>query len=159
MTTPLTIPLTQDQQAIVDERDWRRLSEHKWSAAWNSDMKSFYASRHSPRVNGKQHTIRMHCEIMGLLPGDKRHVHHVNHDTLDNRRENLEILTAREHSGKRRDQSQYGVGIQRRKKLRKPYLAHVYVDGKNNHIGHFATPEEAQEGRKKFLGELQEVQK
>ncbi len=155
-----TINLTQDQQAIVDERDWRRLSEHKWYAHWDHSTKSFYAARQSPKVNGKQHTILMHRIIMGLSREDRRQVDHINHDTLDNRRENLRICTNRENHENRRDQSKYGAGVwkEERWNLEKPYYARAWIDGKTKYIGWFATSEEAQEARKKFLEEkLQEV--
>ncbi len=39
----------------------------------------------------------LHRYLMGLEPGDKREVDHINGDTLDNRRENLEIVSAGEN--------------------------------------------------------------
>ncbi len=147
-----TIELTQGQQAVVDEHDWYELRKHRWRAHWDPKMQSFYAVKNFPWANGKRHAIRMHRVIMGLLLGDKRQVHHINHDTLDNRRKNLRILTPREHTEYRRDRSQYGVGVYRDSRCPKnPYRAKARIDGKQKHIGYYVTPEEAQEARRKFL--------
>ena len=45
--------------------------------------------------NGKYHHVSMHRLILQAPPGLK--VHHINHNTLDNRRENLSLITEREH--------------------------------------------------------------
>ncbi len=45
--------------------------------------------------NGKTHTIRMHRLILQCASHLK--VHHINHNSLDNRRVNLQEVTEREH--------------------------------------------------------------
>lgn len=44
----------------------------------------------------------MHRFIMGLGPGDPREVDHLNHNGLDNRRENLRIVSHLENGQNRR---------------------------------------------------------
>ena len=46
-------------------------------------------------IAGKTFTIRMH-RLITHCP-DWMKVHHINHDTFDNRRDNLQIITEREH--------------------------------------------------------------
>lgn len=54
------IELTKGQVAVVDDEDFEELAKYKWQAAWDSDIKSFYAIRTSPRDSeGKRKTIRM----------------------------------------------------------------------------------------------------
>jgi hypothetical protein len=48
------------------------------------------------RDRGKKQLL--HRYVMGLQPGDKRHVHHVNGDVKDNRRSNLRIVTCSENN-------------------------------------------------------------
>lgn len=81
------IELTQGQFALVDDEDFEKVSRYKWFAAYDSKMKSFYARRCKNRKN-----IHMHREIMN--PSKKMVVDHINHNTLDNRRENLRICTS-----------------------------------------------------------------
>lgn len=89
-----TIPLTQNQFAIVDEEDFQSLSAHKWQAQWNSCTQSFYAVRCAEYTLRKcTKTCRMNRYILGLEYGDKRQGDHINGNTLDNRKKNLRVAT------------------------------------------------------------------
>ncbi len=65
------IKFTQGQFAIVDDKDFERLSQWKWYAWLNTSNQSYYAIRSVKRINGKQSVIRMAREILGLEKGDK----------------------------------------------------------------------------------------
>lgn len=54
----------------------------------------FYATRRV-RLDGKETIIKAHRAIMQAAPGME--VHHINHNTLDNRRENLLVCTPAQH--------------------------------------------------------------
>lgn len=73
--------------------DWSRTSTNK-------GYKIVYAPEH-PRAWASgyfyEHVILMEQHI-GRLIDSKEHVHHRNHNRLDNRIENLELLTAKEHA-------------------------------------------------------------
>lgn len=79
------IPLTQGQFALVDDDRFDELSQWKWSATWAPDVRSFYASRSLQR-GGIRTTERMHRRVTNFAWDV---VDHINHDTLDNRIENL----------------------------------------------------------------------
>lgn len=104
-----TIPLTRGQRAKVDWRDYRALSSYKWHAIWSPGTRSFYAQRSTDRPN--RTTIRMHRQILGV--SDRLQVDHKNHDTLDNRRANLRIVSSHGNHENRRDQSRWGPGVSR----------------------------------------------
>jgi len=88
-----TIPLTKGKVAIVDDADYERINQWKWCASWRRKRNVFYAVRHE-KVNGRQITILMHREVMGLGPGRKIQVDHIDPpSTLDNRRSNLRLAT------------------------------------------------------------------
>lgn len=102
MTTPSTplyreIQLTQGQVALVSEHRFEELNSFKWYARWDPAMMSFYAERAISKGKGRQSKLHMHRVILGLAHGDKRHGDHKNHDTLDNRDENLRIATRSEN--------------------------------------------------------------
>jgi hypothetical protein len=77
--------------ALVDPEDFSVLSALRWSPINGSY--GIRARRRGPIIDGKQTTIFMHRQIMGLERGDRREVDHINHDVLDNRRANLRVVT------------------------------------------------------------------
>lgn len=148
------IPLTQGQVAIIDQIDYEKISTHKWCAQWAKNTKSFIAVRGTRNRRLKtQQNIRMHREIFGLEDGDSHiQVDHKNHNTLDNRRSNLRLCDNRSNQENRIDQSRFGVGISMLSgNRRKPFQASIHLDRRRVYVGCFATPEEAQEARRKFL--------
>ena len=84
------IPLTQDKVALIDDEDYERIAAHKWCAI--RDRSQWYAARNTQR-DGRNTTVRMHREILGLSLGDGMETDHRNGDGLDNRRDNLRVAT------------------------------------------------------------------
>lgn len=81
------IKLTKGEWAIVDDRDFERVSAFSWCY---SDR---YAVSFTSRTTGQRRRRFMHwfmCNGTGLPPDDGTVVDHLNYDTLDNRRANLE---------------------------------------------------------------------
>ena len=92
------IPLTQGVVVKVSPHRFQELSQRKYYAAYSETSHAFYAMRKIKGSDGKQKALAMHREIMGLMPGDRRTVDHINHDTLDNRDENLRVVSKMEQS-------------------------------------------------------------
>ncbi len=145
------IPLSQNQVAFLCERDWQRLSKHTWSAWWNPSTKSFYAMREDwqPGGKGKGHRIYMHRAILGLDRGDKRQGHHEDHNTLNNRRSNLCVVSHRRNNELRKHHSRYGPGVRKRPSGR--FQAEVSVADRIRYIGTFDTAESARQARRDYL--------
>ena len=78
------IKLTQGKVTLIDDEYYELVSNFKWF------FHTGYASSNKYE-NKKQKTIKMHRLIMSAPKGLM--VDHINHDTLDNRKENLRILT------------------------------------------------------------------
>lgn len=86
------IPLTRGLYAIVDDEDSVLVSKYKWCADWCKKTKSYYAKT-SISINSKSNrTVRMHRFVLQPIP-DGLVVDHINHDTLDNRKSNLRLVT------------------------------------------------------------------
>lgn len=145
------IELTQGKRAIVDDADYQYLSNFNW---FYSDG---YASR-GIRMNGKRKSILMHRVIMGLESGDLRCVDHINHNTLDNRRENLRICTKAENqwnSKKQKDNTSGFKGVCKKvdKRTRKNgniriytyWMAYIKIDGKQKFLGRFPFTDKGKE--------------
>lgn len=140
------ILLTQCQFALVDPADYDELIKLRWCASWQPDVRSFYAYCNSIKT-------AMHRYILGLKFGDKRQGDHINHDTLDNRRENLRIVTNRQNSNNRRDQSRYGPGVYYRpdKNRIRPFHVVARINGVIRFVGCYSTAEEARQARVDFV--------
>ncbi len=85
------INLTRGEVALVSDEDYQYLNQFKWYARDNTKNKTFYARR-GVRVNGKNGGIFMHRDILKVTDR-KIQVDHINHDTLNNTRENLRLAT------------------------------------------------------------------
>lgn len=134
------IPLTQNQFAIVDDDMFDYLSQWKWHVYWCKWTKSYYTMRHSKTINSIRHRIYMAREILGLKYGDKRQGDHINHDTLDNQRSNLRIVTKQQNQWNQKNPKGYSWDS----KLGK-YHAYLRVNGKSKHLGYFSNAIDAHE--------------
>lgn len=140
-TDYLAVPLLSHQgelQAwtVVDLEDFLLVvTPHRWHLGPKN-----CACRMSERQEGKQRTIYLHREIMGLpRVFDGREVDHRNRVPLDNRRKNLRVTTHQVNAQNRTKQagtsSRYrGVSWD---KWNKKWCAYIYYDGKLHHLGYF----------------------
>lgn len=91
------IPLSRGLFAKVSDVDFERLNQHKWYATSASRP---YAVRNARGDDGRWRRVWMHREVMGDPPGLM--VDHRHGDTLDNRRSQLRVATARQNNINRR---------------------------------------------------------
>ena len=145
------IPLTQGKFAKVDPEDYLWLSQFRWHCKTN--IKAIYAVR-TITVAAKSKRIFMHRLIMNTpahLVCD-----HVNHDGLDNRKQNLRNCTISQNNANSRSartsSSRYkGVSWN---KTRKKWAAYIKKDSKQLFLGHFSSEIEAAKAYDKKAAEL-----
>jgi hypothetical protein len=136
------IKLNHKQVAIVDDEDFELLNQFKWYAC--KSRGHYYAERGNKVRNGireKPGLIRMHRQVVNCPIGMQ--VDHINHNTLDNRKENLRICTIRQNLCNRktkanRDSKYKGVdynGIS--------WCARIGVHRNKIYLGSFKTEEQA----------------
>lgn len=134
------IPLTQGHSAIVDDEDYEWLMRWKWYAKkGHSGFYAYRTTRVSEHPHGRKTAMAMHRAILNLPSGDpSRLTDHINHNTLDNRRENLRACTPQENCRntlKRPSKSKYkGTYWHPRKRV---WEAAVGCSGKIFHLGQF----------------------
>lgn len=86
------IILSQGKVALVDDEDFEWLSKWKWSTQWAPH--NYYAVR--TEYGEKNKTVYMHREI--THPPNNLDIDHINHNGLDNRRENLRFCTTAQNT-------------------------------------------------------------
>lgn len=129
------IQLTQGKQAKVSDEDYEELSQWKWYYKAQPDSNGGYAARNTAYVRGKSRTtIKMHRQL--LSPEPRFEVDHINGDKLDNRRENLRVVTKSQNQWNRKKQkgsSQY-KGVYWNKRCNK-WFAQIQYKGKFHYLG------------------------
>lgn len=80
---------------LVDEEDYEWAKNFKWSAHPTAGVKMAGFGKELP-------TYLMHRAIMGLEHGDIRMVDHINHNRLNNRRNNLRICDGSQNQANQR---------------------------------------------------------
>lgn len=130
------ILLSRGLVALVDDEDYEELNQYKWSAI--KGRSTNYASRGVYFSNNKQKHIYMHRQILGLTD-PKINTDHINHNGLDNRRENLRPATNQQNHWNSLPKKGY-KGVHN---INFRWTSSIKHDGKLIHLGIFGTPEEA----------------
>lgn len=106
------------------------------------------------RIDYKLYTQRISRIILGLGPysEDNREADHINRDPMDNRRENLRILTRAENL---QNKKKYNTNNKYRGVYRsgRKFRAGVRLNGKLHYLGMFEEQMDAVEAVKKFRSE------
>ena len=135
------IPLTQGLVALVDDEDYDKVCAYTWQAVTNGV--DWYAVCTIYEADGAQWPLRMHRLIMDAP--DDMEVDHVDHNTLDCRRNNMRLATHGQNMANRRmPQGENGSGY------RGVYMttsgkwrAQIKSQGVIHQLGSYDTPEEA----------------
>jgi hypothetical protein len=146
----IEIPLTQGYITIINDED-ADLAFLKWCAMVARDGRAYAvrrASAHPPPAFVRLHRIILERKLghdipLGMVPD------HINHNPLDNRRENLRLATYSQNvvncqrtCRPKHSPSPYR-GVSWHHKGEKPWIAHIKIGGKMHHIGYFETAEDA----------------
>lgn len=105
--------LSQGLFTLVDPEDFDWASQWKWSASQESRRTKWYAVRFDGK-KGEARKVRLHRAIMerrGLKIPPGYVVDHLNHNSLDNRFSNLQIVTQQENM--RRSEGWKRKGVRR----------------------------------------------
>lgn len=96
-------------ETLIDLGDLTKIKTFNvtWYAAWAKNTRTFYAkcSEYKGIVNGKPKykTHYLHRFIMG--ENEKYYIDHINHNTLDNRKENLRITLNKQNTKNRKSRN------------------------------------------------------
>lgn len=155
-----TIPLTQGKVTLVDDDVYVWASKFEWHAQRQRDGRTFYAARGVWNTQTQNmRTVRLHREILRAKRGLQGH--HINGDGLDNRRENLRIVTNQQnHRGFRHkcvEKSSKYRGVHWHE-INKKWRACIYLNGHQRRLGDFNDQETAARAydgaTREFFGEF-----
>ncbi len=141
------IKLTQGKFAIVDEMLLNCFSKYSWYAASSGNNFIYAASAKRIRKTKITMKIFMHHCVIGMPLNRKMQIDHINGNTLDNRRENLRIVTVRQNAQNRkyhRDGTKTSefLGVCFHKKSKR-WRATLTLNKKSKYIGSFENEIEA----------------
>lgn len=128
------IELSKGLFTLVDEEDYIFLNQVKWSASFNQKGKNWVALN---KKHGLLHRYLLNINSPDLL------VKHKNGNTLDNRRENLEVIDrciSKQRAKKFKANNKYR-GVVLDKTVTRVKKWRVTIN--NKHVGMFATEKEA----------------
>lgn len=135
--TAVILPLSQGIAAIVDEEDFDRLVQFKWSAGWINS--GWYGLRWT-----KERMVYLHRFIMSAEKGQL--VDHIDGNTLDCRKVNMRITDNLGNSRNRCKVERAGNSSRFKGVRRTPngrWVAQIKVDGRQFHLGRFDREEDA----------------
>lgn len=125
--------------AIIDDADYDSISNLRWNI---SRCRNTSYAKSGIIIDGTRKAILMHRLLCN--PPKGLQIDHINHNGLDNRRENLRIVSHRGNTQNRTRLAQkLPCGVSKANSSRNGYQARIRVDGKYIHIGVFKTAEEA----------------
>lgn len=111
-------------QAIIDTEDLEKVRYTKWKLSGSG-----YAMNAPKFLGGNKHMSR-------VIMGTDQFVDHINHNTLDNRKENLRIVT--------KSQNQMNVNYKGVSKTKSgKYFAHIKINQKMINLGTYVFEDEA----------------
>lgn len=131
---------------IIDTEDAPKVRKHSWYI--QQTKKSGYISvrGYVGRVDGKDLKYLLSRYLLNMNTTTSDVVDHINGNTLDNRKENLRIISHQANSQnihKATKSSKSGeLNVYYREKYNK-WVVSIRHDGKTKHVGHFDTKEEA----------------
>jgi hypothetical protein len=131
------IVLTKGFVALVDDDEFEELNKYKWQAVMRGNKRLIYAVRSihiKGTTNGAKHPY-MHRIL--LNPPKEMQIDHINGNTLDNRKENLRIVTSRQNKQNlhfKKSSSYPGVSFN---KSISQWRSMIRWNGKQRYLGDF----------------------
>lgn len=133
------IMLTNGKYAFIDDDDFELVSTSRWYFT-NGYAKGYVF------INKRKVTTSMHRLVMGLQPGDKRIVDHIDHNPLNNTKRNLRICSSRQNAHNRNLLKNNTTGFKGvSKTVSGSFVANLSYKGHSHYLGTFKTAKEAHE--------------
>lgn len=149
----------------------KELKQGKWGFKPFGEDDYYLAVNLTKNSKNRRYAIHqlLAMAFLGFIPdGMKKTVSHKNRIPYDNRIENLQILSAREHAAydmKETKKSGLPTGVIKyngrdgqKKSPKKSFRSFIQIEGKNKFLGSYYTPEEAGKAYQKKLLEIKSLE-
>jgi hypothetical protein len=133
-------------ECLIDREDLEKAKSfpNAWQCGWSPGGRTFYV-RGNTRRNGKPNSIIFHRYLLDAPKG--MHVDHINHNTLDNRRSNLRVVTPTQNGQNKKGSnknSKSGVrNVVWREDVQK-WCIYININRKTRNLGFYKSLEEAE---------------
>ncbi|SRR6266566_1065670 len=159
--TTVEVPLTHGQTAVVDGEHAKAFSGHNWYAKKTSKYGVYYAwtQMYDGTVRKQVYMHRYIWEyVVGNIPKGME-IDHINGNGLDNRIENLRVVTRRQNTQNNRARREYKTssifpGVYWHNKSGR-WIPAIFVGNKNYYLGSFESEWEASEAYQKALARFE----
>lgn len=142
----------EDIEFTIDKEDYDKCKDICWYADYDSHINNYY-------IRGTKNKRNFSLSHFVLSKDSSYIIDHKNHNTTDNRKRNLRIVTSSNNSMnhvKRKDNTSGVTGVRWHKATDK-WQSDIYVNGKNIYLGVFSDKNKAiaarKEAEKKYFGE------
>ena len=133
----MEIALKGGAKAVIDDVDYDLVSGYRW----RKNRQGYAISHRMER--GKVIPVFMHRLINGTPEG--RITDHIDRNPLNNRRANLRTATKSINSFNSKTHSRNRSGYRGVSRVNRRWRSAIVVNGRQEHLGYFDTPEEASE--------------
>ncbi len=132
--------------AIIDKEDIEKINKYTWYLQWDKKIDTPYVvTKYREYINSSKRTsLKLHRVITNCP--ENLVVDHINHNTLDNRKENLKICTQFENMKNNKSNTSGHVGVYWHNQRNK-WCARIKVGKKNLHLGLFININDAIQAR------------
>jgi len=145
-------------EILIDDEDYEKIKDYKWCVHYQHNVNNFYVVRMKKDEFGIYRTIFLHRLITNCHKALV--VDHINHNTLDNRKENLRICTRSQNGRNRKiskNKSSKYKGVNFHKGNMK-WQAMIRFNDQHKYLGIFENEEDAakayNEAAVKYHGEF-----
>lgn len=145
----ISVLLTRNQWVMINADDLSLITKYRWYAL--RPRKIFYAATNIKLSDGRKTILCMHRLLLGLNYGDPQEVDHIDGNGLDNRRNNIRIVSTAQNqhnqhvkqTGRHHDKPTSKFPGVCWYKARCLWAAKIRVSGKNIHLGYYDNEKEA----------------
>jgi uncharacterized protein YueI len=153
-----TIPLTQNQEMLIDDDDYEYLNQFNWHCQVIGDLAYAARSKYN-KITKKCTNIYAHTAILGA---QKYHIDHIDGNGLNNQKSNLRAATPQQNSWNAKKSTSANCsskykGVSWHSKNKK-WISQIMLDNKSIYLGSFDNEIIAalsyNDAAKKFYGEF-----